>query len=149
MQFLTGRHASPTLRVELTGDANYSPTHIPVDLVFDNSGPEPVRLLNQFEPLPVFFSFRLTRPDGTPVAVAGGGKADFPTGALECVELRTGETVRTSVNLASTVASHTRLEPGRYALSATYHNQYGEDCFKGSVESEPVELVLQEGAPGT
>jgi hypothetical protein len=135
-------HHEQPQAVELTlstrRDAAADPRSLPVLMGFVNSGDEPVRLLAHFEPLPVFFSFRLVKADGTPVAVPGAGKIDFGPGKPECLELAPGDTHTVDADVGTLLTGE--LEPGRYSLSATYHNQYGEACFRGVLESNEISI---------
>ena len=119
-----------------------SPTNIPLRIAFENSGAGKVRLLAVFDPLPVFLSFDIVREDGTPLAdLPGGGKVAFPPGLLRYVELAEGEFFGFRVDLAAFLAR--RLDEGRYRIFATYHNQYGENCYQGKVSSPWLELTVK------
>ena len=129
------------LQISPVSGAGYGREHFPIRASFENAGDAEVRLLRHFEPVPVFFSFHLTCADGTPVPIAGGGKIDFPEGEIECVPIPPGESFEVELDLAPWLASAS-LTPGTYRLSATYHNQYGEDCFQGQLHSAPVEIEI-------
>lgn len=127
--------------LELTlsiGAGALSPHSLPVRIAFVNRGRVPVRLLAEFQPLPVFFSFELVRDDGTPIALPGAGKIDFGPGQPECLDLEPGEMHATDADVAEPLGAG--LQPGRYTLAVTYHNQYGEDCFQGVLHSNRIEL---------
>jgi hypothetical protein len=115
---------------------------IPLSIGLGNRSDASVRMLDVFEPTPVFFSFAIVRADGTPVIVAGGGKIDFGPGQLHYRELKKGDVHTVAVDLAAVV--HPRLRPGSYTVSATYHNQYGEECFRGVVSSNSIAIRICE-----
>jgi hypothetical protein len=132
---------SDPLELRLTVGAGALNTHsLPVRMGFVNRGPEPVRLLAEFEPLPVFFTFELVATDGTPIAMPGGGKIDFGPGQPRCIDLGPGETHTTEANVGRLLPGG--LEPGRYSMAVTYHNQYTDDCFRGVLHSNPVVVDL-------
>jgi hypothetical protein len=116
---------------------------LPLRIVFVNDATEPVRILDRFEPLQVFFSFQIVRADGTPLSTAGGGKVDFGPEPLGYVELRPGESHSIDVDTAGLLSE--ALAPGDYSISATYHNQYGERCFRGALESDPITISVGAG----
>jgi hypothetical protein len=107
---------------------------------FTNRSDRPERMLAAVEPTPVFFTVSVTRDDGTPVRDWGGGKValndppayvDLPPGAAHTVRVDLAEPLST-------------LPPGRYEISAAYHNQYGDSCFKGVLPSRN-RLVYEAG----
>jgi hypothetical protein len=129
------------LRINSVPAVTYGRESFPIRVSFANAtGPE-VRLLRHFEPIPVFFSFTLTRPDGTPIPIAGAGKIDFEEGKVDCILIEPGESFDVELDLAPWLTAAT-LTPGAYRLSATYHNQYGDDCFQGHLTSEPIEIQI-------
>jgi hypothetical protein len=128
------------LLLSVRSDATVGPRSVPLRIVFANHGEAPVRLLAEFEPLPVFFAFRLVKADGTPVALPGGGKIDFGPARPACEDLAPGETHAIDVDVGTLLAEP--LDSGRYSLSAAYHNQYGEGCFKGTLESNAVDVEV-------
>ena len=98
---------------------------------FTNHGHDVERLLAQFEPTPVFFTVSVLRDDETPLHDWGGGKValnDPPA----CIVLEPGERHTVRLELPKRLSA---LPPGRYEIGAEYHNQYGEDCFKGVLPS--------------
>jgi hypothetical protein len=120
----------------------YGPTKLPVILTFVNNGPGPTCLLDRFEPVPVFFTFDVVRADGTPLPISGGGKIDFGPDGMKPLELLPGGSHSVQVDLAQ-LLTHP-IEPGLYSLSATYHNQYGKDCFLGSIRSNTISVQVTE-----
>jgi hypothetical protein len=120
--------------------ARLSPTALPLRLTFTNTSAETVRLLDCVEPPQVFFSVGIVRSDGTPVLASGGGKIDFGPGEPGYVELAPGEAHAIDLDAARMTAGP--LAPGRYAISATYHNQYGSDCFQGTLDSNEIDVEV-------
>lgn len=129
------------LRISSASETRYDSDTVPVRVTFENRDDDPVSVLDAFEPLPVFFSFRLVNPDGTPVSLPGAGKVDFGPQTPGRVELAPGETLSRTVDLASLLTEP--LPPGRYSVSTTYHNQYGEDCFTGRLDSNTIEIDIE------
>jgi len=119
----------------------YSAERCPLRAKFENQGASDVRLLDHFEPLPVFFAFELTRADGTPVAIPGGGKIDFAEGQVGCVTIPPDGSLSVELDLSPWLRN-AELPPGTYRLGATYHNQYGDGCFQGQLKSGPIELTI-------
>jgi hypothetical protein len=39
------------------------------------------------------------------------------------------------------------LQPGSYKISVTYRNQYGEDCFRGELNSNVLEVNITSNKP--
>lgn len=134
------RDASLQLSISSIPDSSYDADTFPIRVMFENRGDEPVSILDAFEPLPVFFSFHLTKSDGTPIPVPGGGKTDFGPQKPDRVKVAPGETFDLTVNLRSLITGP--LPPGQYSVSATYHNQYGEDCFTGRLESNSIKIEV-------
>jgi hypothetical protein len=122
-------------------DEAFTAHRLPLRIVFVNGGAEPVRILDCFEPLQVFFSFHIARADGTPLSTAGGGKIDFGPEPSGYVELRQGESHSIEVDIAGLLTE--ALGPGDYSISTTYHNQYGEGCFRGTLESNPISINVR------
>lgn len=115
-----------------------------LQVTFRNAGKTPIRILNEFDrtPLPVFFAFHVKRKDGTPLPdIPGAGKADF-TSPLKYVELKKNEEFSVDVSLHTVLPRN--LEPGDYEVSVAYHNQYGENCFRGEAKSPPIKIHLEE-----
>jgi hypothetical protein len=116
------------------------PGEIPVRVCFHNASHEPVRLLAVTEPVPVFFSFSIVDADGTPVPAAGGGKIDFGPEGPGYVQIEPGGDWCVGVDLSSLLARP--LAPGSYRVGVQYHNQYGDNCFRGQLTAGPVVVHL-------
>lgn len=107
---------------------------------FTNVSAKPVRMLPIFEPLPVFFTTTLQRISNGEVDVAGAGKADFPYDELRSTDLMTGESLDVELDLRPWIRG--TLVPGRYGLTLTYHNAYGEGCFRGPLTSDLITVEV-------
>lgn len=122
----------------------YTKSHLPLKVTFQNTGKgEAIRILRQFEPLPVFFTFSMVDKDGRHVAIPGAGKVDLPHHAIEYVVLSAGESFTIEIELAKHIANRKQIKAGPYTLSVNYHNQYGEHCFQGEISSQPLTLVIR------
>lgn len=137
---LSDNEALELLLAPIPGE-RFTAHRLPLRIVFVNGAAEPVRILDRFEPLQVFFSFHIARADGTPLSTAGGGKIDFGPEPPGYVELRPGESHSIDVDIAGLLSE--ALTPGDYSSSATYHNQYGEHCFHGTLESNPITINVR------
>jgi hypothetical protein len=135
---------NPQLVLSTVPTVLYGPTKLPVVATFVNAGPTPVRLLDRFEPVPVFFTFDVVRADGTPLPISGGGKIDFGPNEIRYLELPPGGSHSVQADLAKLLRLPVELGP--YSVSATYHNQYGENCFLGGIRSNTI--LLQVTEPG-
>jgi len=113
---------------------------------FVNTSQRPLRLLDLFEPLPVFFTARLVAPGGGEVDIAGAGKLDPLQGSLRYAELAPGAILEAALDLAPWLRASS-LPGGTYRLSLQYHNAYGEDCFKGLVDSAAIEVRVGVALP--
>lgn len=123
------------------------PKSLLLDVVFKNTSTETVRLLKRFhdeENLSIWFQLQMLTLDGTPVAgMRGGGKINL-RGPLDYVTLGPGETFSFRLNAIKLL---TALHPGTYKVSLTYRNQYGQDCFKGTVESNTITIPVPRETP--
>ena len=140
---MTGTNADGAalqLRVSALPETTYSQGHFPLRLTFVNRGNARVCILGHFLPLPVFFSFDLVKEDGTPIILPGAGKIDFGRQSPPSIELEPGGTWSVVVDLGSLIAEE--LPAGVYVVSATYHNQYGENCFRGYLRSNTIRINL-------
>ena len=116
------------------------PGELPVRVCFHNASPEPVRLLAETEPVPVFFSVSIVDVNGTPVPAAGGGKVDFGPEGPDYVQVAPGADWCVDIDLEP-LLTHP-LAPGTYQVGVQYHNQYGDDCFLGRLEADPIVMHL-------
>ena len=127
-----------TLQVETVRDGG----PFPVIARFLNVSTGPVRMLNVFDPLPVFFTSRLERlEDGADVDITGAGKADFFEDQLQTIDVGAGRSFDVALDLRPWIRDS--LRPGRHQLTLTYHNAYGDDCFSGPLTSAPAGLDVE------
>lgn len=122
---------------------HFAKENISLDLRFINMGyTEEIKILNVFEPIPVFFSIYIEREDGTPILVPSVGAISFMEGSLDYIILENrGDQYHVTLNLNEILPEG--LEVGTYTVSVEYHNQYGEG-FKGSLKSNPITLEVME-----
>lgn len=111
-----------------------------IDMMIHNAGAKPVRVLKEFRPHPVFFNLNLVKDDGSIIFTPGAGKISFGR-SVRYVELDSNEFVGVSLNLDEIYGE---LAPGKYKLNVVYHNQYGQDCFKGRLQSNTIEISISE-----
>ena len=116
------------------------PGELPVRVCFHNASHVPVRLLAETEPTPVFFSFSIVDAKGTPVLTAGGGKIDFGPEGPDYVKVEPGADWCIDVDLNSLLMHP--MAPGTYRVGVQYHNQYGDNCFRGQLAADPVIVHL-------
>lgn len=107
---------------------------------FTNVSSQPLRMLPVFDPVPVFFTTELHRLSNGDVDVAGAGKADFPDEALQPAVLSSGESLDAEIDLRPWIRGV--LTPGRYGITLTYHNAYGEGCFRGPLTSDSITVEV-------
>lgn len=138
----SGTGTSLDLRIVPVKDAAPTPTSIPVDAMFINTGDDVVNILHRFEPIPVFFGIKIVRQDGTPIPTSRGGKIDLPETETDTHPLLPGESHTVRLDVRTVIPDSVVLEPGEYRVMITYHNQYGSDCFTGRVRSSPISLRL-------
>lgn len=133
------------MKVKIVSGAFYTTGDIPLDIVFRNNADESIRLLNTFDDPKtkrVFFSVTLRDSNETPLFTAGGGKVDFSSDSLKYIELKKGEETAVRINLMDFAPPNCSLKSGIYSVSIIYRNQYGENCFKGTLESNSLNLSL-------
>jgi hypothetical protein len=117
----------------------YPNSQIPVQITFENSSDNPLKILKAFEPTPIFFQFEIVAEDGTIIDVPGGGKIAIDN--MEYLTLAPNETYIHKVDISSILDQP--LENGKYSVSIEYHNQYGDkDCFTGKVVSNSVHFEV-------
>jgi len=131
--------------VKLVTDASYSVGNIPLEIVFTNNTDKPVRLLNAFDTSNakrVFFTVTLVDSRESPVFTSGGGKISFVKDLMKYVELAKGQQFAVEINLKDFELQSKTPEPGVYSVQVTYRNQYGDNCFIGTLKGELQGLVL-------
>lgn len=120
-----------------------TPASVPVDVVFRNVSRANVRILERFQPaedLPIWFTVQFSDAGGTPLSGAKGGGKISLRGALNYVVLKPGEEFRLRLNAAHFFENG--IPEGVYRASVEYHNQYGQDCFKGHLQSNAVTITI-------
>lgn len=122
----------------------FAKENISLEVRFINMGKE-IRILNKFEPISVFFFIHITREDGTPILLPGGAKISFMRGSLDYITLGRGDQHHVTLELGDILPNG--LEAGIYTVSVEYYNQYGDDCFKGILESDQITLTVVEKTP--
>jgi hypothetical protein len=125
------------MRVRIISEAAYTTENIPIEVIFRNNGDKVVKLLNVFDlaiSKKIFFSVTLRDGNGNPIFVAGGGKVSLSKDSMKYIKLKKGDEYATRINVKDFVPEDFSLKPGIYKVSVIYRNQYGEDCFKGSLE---------------
>ena len=115
---------------------------IPLEVTFHNAGPKSISLLDTFtrEETLFFFRVQLIREDGTLVPTRGGGKVDLDPSMIRYRVLGPRGNFSTALDLADFAGTAEAVPPGRYTVTVIYSNQYGKDCFKGSVVSPAVKI---------
>lgn len=136
-----GTQAQLRLRI-LAEKSAYDPRNIRLGILFENVGPDSIKLLRHFQPVPVFFSIHMTRSDRTPVSIPGAGKISFQKDSIEYLQLNKNEMFGPLINIADLIHPIEEISEGDYELSVTYHNQYGEGCFRGKIKSNSINVKI-------
>lgn len=135
------------LVISLVGSSPVQNDRIVLNTVFENVSDDKVRILDSFDVqknLPIWFQVQMVRLDGTPVSgVRGGGKINL-RGTLKYVTLKPGERFQLQLDIAKMM---TERYVGDFKISLLYRNQYGQDCFKGVVNSNTLALSLVDRKP--
>lgn len=141
---MTGTETKPALRLSIApaDSASFSWNQIPLRIIFENVSSQPVRLLRRFKPIPVFFSISMVAQDGTPVSIPAAGKIDFTEGTIKYLQLEPHEIFGFQFDLTEIIPSGQEIKAGMYTIKATYHNQYGEDCFHTRLDSRPIMITI-------
>lgn len=148
-QIMNAKEDKPPILIETktVSGVFYSTQDIPFDVVFRNNEDDVVRLLNVFDDPKshlIFFIINLRDSNGTPISTLGGGKISLSKDSMKYIELAKGEEFTVRLNLKDYFPSDAAIKAGNYDVSVTYRNQYGENCFRGSVESNTLNLYLNE-----
>jgi hypothetical protein len=130
------------LVIALADGVPVKPHSLLLKVAFRNASKNPVRLLKYFDDtpnLPIWFQLHITSLEGTPVlGIQGGGKISIRD-PLDYVVIQPGKTFSVEMDVAKFV---TGLHRGTYKVSMTYRNQYGEDCFRGELKSNTLEITV-------
>jgi hypothetical protein len=105
---------------------------------FENISKKKVTILRRFSPLQAFFSFRLTKEDGTPKEGLCAARISMPASSIKYITLEPDEFFGFKVRLSD--INDSKLESGKYTLTVKYHNQYGENCYQGRIKSNTIEF---------
>lgn len=148
-QIISMGRSDSDLKVNLQtiSGTNYSKENFPLVIVFENASESTIRILDAFsntKALPVFFNFEIKDSNGTPIPVPGAGKISIAKNSENYIELEKGERHEITVNLKDIIPSTTQLKSDVYSISVTYRNQYGNNCFKGQVKSNTIQVALNE-----
>jgi hypothetical protein len=135
---------SLVLIVQLLNNEVALKTRVPLEITFKNAGSTSIRVLDTFKPEEAVFFFRLklARANGMLVPTRGGGKVDLDPSLVKYREIGPGASFSTTLNLIDFLGDRSQLQPGEYSLLVTYSNQYGTDCFKGTVSSQTIRIQL-------
>lgn len=113
-------------------------------LQFINKGDLNCRILDYFEPLPVFFEFTLIDlKDNFYFPIPGAGKADIPNTLLSYKDIPPGGIYLKEFNLNQILNDFgLALKSGNYSLQIIYRNYYGDECIKGKFESNTINFKI-------
>lgn len=116
-----------------------------ISMQFKNKGTTQKRILNIFDPIPIFFSIDIVNSKGIPIELPGAGKIDFgKSQTYQYLIVNPGDAYILSLDLSPFLkANNVVLEKGKYRLKITYHNQYGENCIKGNLSSNEIEFSIE------
>lgn len=139
-----------SLEISLRGP-NWSQTvscDEPLSVSLSNRGNSPIYLLDLFMVRGRPFSFAITIRDHRGRQILHY----FPrikiemAGPLKYIALEPGETYTLTLPLPEMIKQSYpgKLPPGKYTLVTTYENQLGHRCFKGTITSKPIELIVKD-----
>ncbi len=140
-------NAGLKLNLQTVTGTNYCKENFPLVLSFENSSENTIRILDAFndpKALPVFFGFEIKDSNGTPIALPGAGKISISKNSEKYIELEKGGKYEITINLKDIIPQTTQLKNDVYSVSVTYRNQYGDNCFKGQIKSNVIQVVLNE-----
>lgn len=135
----------PALQVTLSTNASviYTRKRVPLRVTFEVAESN-IRLLRLFKPTREFFDVSLEDTAGNLVPVLKSAPAtqdSIPsTKDLQYLELRDGEAFSTQVDVAELLPQD--LKEGRYRITLTYHNEHGDNCFRGTKKSNSVVVSI-------
>ena len=118
-------------------------TNVVVDVIFKNNSTNAVRVLDYFEPLPIFFSWDIREKGKAPLSLPGAGKISIPRREYKYLTIPPKGTHSLKVSLSEFLREHRlSFQSGTYTISTSYRNQYGEECVQGIFPSNKIELVV-------
>ncbi len=149
---------SPPLKLTLSTmpDTKYTVGNIPLKLTFQNTSEGQIRILDCFndpQALRIFFWFDVRRDNGEVVYIPGGGKISISKGDFKYITLEKDGKFELLINLNDIMlpstekkagVPNTELRVGTYSIFVTYHNQYGDDCFKGFINGNTIKVNITE-----
>jgi len=119
-----------------------------IRITFDNISSKEINILKSFEDnktLPIWFSISLKSDDGTPISgISSGGKITIRS-EKKYITLGPQEGFFFYIDISKLLPN---LKEGTYQLMITYHNQYGQDCFKGQIDSNIVKIKIVDSKSG-
>lgn len=122
----------------------HTPDEVSVQALFRNDCTDTIRLLNQFDPAPVFFSIQISKEDGSVIPLPGAGKIAFDNSTLTYIKIPPGEVFVRELDLSELLKQHEqKFEKGKYSVKIDYHNQYGENCVQGWYNSNQIEIKVE------
>jgi len=109
---------------------------------FINMGKNEIKILKTFsneKNLPIWFRLDVVDAEGTPISgIPSGGKISM-RGNKNYVALSSKEGFSFFLNAGKLIPV---IEKGVYKLKLLYGNQYGEECFKGELKSNTLDIVI-------
>jgi len=132
-------------RIERMEKGEIKANHLSFKVHFKNLKYEPVKLLDLFDPLPIFFEILITKNDGDNIFLPGAGKLDFgPGNTFKYIELTQGKSYIKTLNVSQFLKENNKiLSPGKYKIKISYHNQYGSNCIKGWFEGNEIPITVK------
>lgn len=130
------------LDISLVDDMLSTETNVPLRVTFKNISEVQVKILDKFEEkyFYMWFIVQIKDENETPLLnLPGSGKISI-RGVKEYIELNPSEEYSFDINIADILSD---INPGEYRLCLTYKNQYGDDCFKGMLDSNEIALCVQ------
>jgi len=113
---------------------------------FSNEGIKEICLLRVFKPTAAFFDVALKSSTGqeiltTKPVVSEAIQAKLRNSKnLNYLDLQSDEAFSVQINASEFIPRD--LQEGSYRITLTYHNEYGENCFKGTKVTEGVWLKI-------
>lgn len=139
----TSDSSKMTFSVKVNEEKKLSSNDITLTLEFKNVSSSSIKILDVFVPMPVFFSIKIVKNDGSVITPPGGGKIAFSKDSLPLIEILSNRSYIKQFNLGGVLKSYGIVLPeGMYKLNMSYHNQYGKDCIKGWFNSNEISFKV-------